>query len=295
MMLRGLLAAGALALALPAVAEEGMTAQQFVDQLHFRDGHIEVAEAKAHFDLGPQFRWLDQADARAVLEQLWGNPEDDSVLGLVVPAKVPLQDSSAWAVVVTYSDDGYVSDKDAAGIDYADLLKQMQQDTRERNAERSKAGYPTADLLGWAATPHYDAASKKLYWAKELAFQGEPAHTLNYDIRVLGRHGFLSLMAVSGMNELPQVETGMQALLPMADFDSGARYADHNPSTDKVAAYGVAALIGGGLAAKAGLFAKLGLILAKFWKLGLIAVAAGGAAVRKLFAGRRERDSRTVR
>ena len=53
-------------------------------------------------------------------------------------------------------------------------------------------------------------------------------------------------------------KTGMQQLLPLTEFDAGARYADYDSSTDKVAAYGVAALIGGGLAAKAGLFAKLG-------------------------------------
>ena len=89
------------------------------------------------------------------------------------------------------------------------------------------------------------------------------------------------------------VREGMDKLLPMAEFDQGARYADHNPSTDKVAAYGVATLIGGGLAAKAGLFAKLGLLLAKFWKLLLIGVLFFGAAIKKLFV--RGNDNRTVR
>ena len=95
------------------------------------------------------------------------------------------------------------------------------------------------------------------------------------------------------MAELALVREGMEKLLPMAEFEPGARYADHNPKTDKVAAYGVATLIGGGLAAKAGLFAKLGLLLAKFWKLLLIGVVAFGAAAKKFFGG--DRKNGTVR
>ena len=80
----------------------------------------------------------------------------------------------------------------------------------------------------------------------------------------------------------------------MTEFDAGARYADHNPSTDKVAAYGVAALIGGGLAAKTGLLAKLGLVLAKFGKLLFLGVVAAAAAVRKFFASRKAKASAMV-
>ncbi|SEM41588.1 Uncharacterized membrane-anchored protein [Pseudoxanthomonas sp. GM95] len=292
----GLLAACTLALALPALAQDSDgSAKALIDGLHFRSGEVEVAEAGAHFNLGSQFRYLDKADTRKVLEQLWGNPEDDTVLGMVVPTHPSLEEDGSWAVVVTYEAEGYVSDADAAKIDYDALLKNMKEGTQEANAEREKAGYGRVDLVGWAVPPRYDASNKKLYWAKELAFSGQPSHTLNYDIRVLGRHGYLSLNAVSGMDELPQVQTGMQQLLPMTDFNAGARYADHNPSTDKVAAYGVAALIGGGLAAKTGLLAKLGLILAKLGKLLFVGAIALVAGIKKFFSARRDRASGTVR
>lgn len=294
--LRGLVAACTIALAMPGHAQESQDqSRQLIDSLHFRSGQIEVPDAGAHFDLGAQFRYLDKADTRKVLEQLWGNPEDDTVLGMVVPTQPSLAEDGSWAVVVTYEAEGYVSDADAAKIDYDDLLKNMKEGTQDANDAREKAGYGRVDLVGWAVPPRYDAASKKLYWAKELSFSGEPSHTLNYDIRVLGRHGYLSLNAVSGMDELPLVQTGMQQLLPMTDFNAGARYADHNPSTDKVAAYGVAALIGGGLAAKTGLLAKLGLILAKMGKLLFVGVIALAAGIRKFFTSRRARASGTVR
>jgi len=104
---------------------------------------------------------------------------------------------------INFPDDGYVSDEDASKIDYKEMLADMQKETREENAQRKEAGYETVDLIGWAVPPRYDAASKKLYWARELAFQGNDGHTLNYDIRVLGRHGYLSLNAIAGMDELP--------------------------------------------------------------------------------------------
>jgi len=270
-----------------ALAQDEQDAAAFVQSLHFRSGAIEVPAAKARFNLDPEFRYLDQADARRVLEDMWGNPPDADVLGLIVPRSPSLADDDSWAVVVTYADDGYVSDEDAASINYDELLRDMQEQINAANPEREKAGYGTLQLVGWAVPPRYDAGNNKLYWAKELEFNGQPGHVLNYGIRVLGRHGYLSLNAVSGMNELPLVRTGMEKLLPMAEFEPGARYADHNPKTDKIAAYGVATLIGGGLAAKAGLFAKLGLIFAKFWKLLLIGVLALGGVVKKFFGDRR--------
>lgn len=291
----GLLACASLVLPVAHAAEEegGMTAQQFVDSLDYRHGTITVAPAKAHFNLGDEFRYLDQAQARQVLEDLWGNPPDESVLGMIVPRSPALTDDDSWAVVVTYSDDGYVSDEDASKIDYTELLETMQEEIRDSNPERVKAGYGSIDLVGWAVPPRYDAGSKKLYWARELAFNDQANHTLNYDIRVLGRHGYLSLNAISGMNNLDAVRSGMDRLLPMTEFDRNATYADHNPRTDKIAAYGVASLIGGGLAAKAGLFAKLGLLLAKFWKLLLIGLVVLGGSVGKLFG--RGRNKPTVR
>lgn len=198
--------------------------------------------------------------------------------------------------MVTYSDEGYVSDEDAAKIDYAEMAQQIKDATEAGNDERKKAGYTAVHMLGWAVPPRYDSASKKLYWAKEASFEGEAEHTLNYDIRVLGRRGFLSLNAVAGMPQLSQVQTGMQELLPMTEFNSGARYADYNSNTDKLAGYGIAALIGGGIAAKTGLLAKLGVLLVAGKKLVVFLFVGLVAAFRKLFGGKKDGErENTVR
>jgi uncharacterized membrane-anchored protein len=282
--LMGVVAFGLLLFAVPIFAEQpSPDVQKFLDSLHYRSGSVDVKGGHATLKLTQDFRYLEAGDAQRVL-QAWGNPPDTSVLGMILPANVSPIDNDGWAVVITYSDDGHVSDEDAAKMDYAKMLKDMQEQTRDSNDERKKSGYETIDLVGWAAPPHYDAASNKLYWAKELAFGGQAQHTLNYDIRVLGRGGYLSLNAVAGMNQLPMVESKMQNVLAMTDFDAGQRYGDFNASTDKIAAYGIGALVAGTIAAKAGLFAKLFVVILAAKKFILVGLLAVGAAFKKFFS-----------
>lgn len=263
----------------------------FLSSLRYEDGNIALPDASAHINVKPGFRFLGHDDARRVLEQYWGNPPDDSVLGMLVPDNAGLDSDHSWAVVVTYSDEGYVSDEDANEIDYDAMLKEMKSGTSEENEERKRAGYPSIELVGWAQPPRYDAASKRLHWAKELSFDSEKSHTLNYDIRVLGRSGFISLNAVASMDDLDLVNAGMNQVLPMAEFDAGQRYADFKPGTDKVAAYGLAALVGGGIAAKTGLLAKLGALLLAGKKFIVLIFVALAAFARKLFGGKKDKGS----
>jgi len=259
--------------------------KQFLDSLHYRSGSVAIDKAQATLNLSADFRFLDARDAQRVLHDLWGNPPDADVLGMLVPAGVSLEDENeSWVVVISYSDDGYVSDAEASKIDYDKMLKDMQQGAHEANPGRRKQGYPEIEIIGWATPPHYDQGTNKLYWAKELAFSGAREHTLNYDIRVLGRGGYLSFNAVAGMHQLSMVQASMPQVLSMARFDAGQRYTDFNASTDKIAAYGIGALVAGAIAAKAGLFAKLIALLIAFKKaiiVGFLAIAAG---VRRFFA-----------
>lgn len=278
------LLAGALALTMGsgAVFAQEDEMAQFLRSLSFRTGQVAIPEAHATLDVADGFKYLGHDDTRKVLEDLWGNPPDDEVIGLIVPDDADLASDHSWAVLVTYSDEGYVSDADAAEIDYDDLLAQMKDETEAENDARIDAGYEGIELVGWARPPSYDQASKRLHWAKELAFEGADGHTLNYDIRVLGRAGYLSLNAIAAMDDLDRVRAGMDKVLPMAQFDSGHRYADYKEG-DKTAAYGLAALVTGGVLAKTGFFAKLGIVLLKFWKLLAIGVIGLAALAGKLF------------
>jgi uncharacterized membrane-anchored protein len=240
--------------------------EAFVASLNFQHGRIVLGNDLATLNLPDSLVFLDGENAQRLLVDGWGNPPDDvPPLGMILPAGIsPLADES-WGVTVEYEDSGYVSDEDAADIDYGDMLEDMQADMRESNAWREENGYETVQLVGWAAEPRYDAEGKKLHWAKELKFGDSDTNTLNYNIRVLGRKGVLVLNFVANMDQLAEIEANVPAVLAATEFNPGQRYAEFNPDLDTVAAYGLGALVAGKVAAKTGLLAMLLVLLKKFW------------------------------
>ncbi len=276
----------------PARSQVRTTAEEFEAKLGYRSGRIDLNHGLATLDVPPSFRFIGPEGSARLLEQAWGNPPGsaEGVLGMLIPSSASPLSREGWGVVITFDDDGYVDDKGAESINYDKLLKQMQDAAEAENKERTRKGYPAVHLLGWAEPPSYNAETHKMYWAKELAFTDNEQHTLNYNVRVLGRRGVLVLTAVAGMRQLDAIKADMQQVLGFVDFNPGHRYADYVPGTDKLATYGVAALVAGGVAAKAGLFKVLlaGLLAAK--KLVLAALVALGAAWKKLFSRRRKAE-----
>jgi uncharacterized membrane-anchored protein len=251
------------------------------ESLDRQTGRIGLGDNLATLNVPSSFYFLDADDAQRVLVDLWGNPPGEPPLGMLFPADRTPFGRDSWAVTIEYSDDGHVSDADAAEIDYDDLLTDMRSDIRAENPSRTKAGYEPIELVGWAEPPKYDGAARKLYWAKELRFGDSPETTLNYEIRALGRTGVLSMTFIAGTSQLDEINREREAVLSMAAFNEGSRYEDFDPSYDKVAAYGIGALIAGKVAAKAGLFAA-GLLLLK--KFGIFILVGIGALWRR-FAG----------
>jgi uncharacterized membrane-anchored protein len=92
------------------------------------------------------------------------------------------------------------------------------------------------------------------------------------------------------MSQLKEIEQRMPEVISMVEFNSGNRYADFNSGTDKVAEYGIATLILGGVAAKAGLFKALLVVLLAAKKFVVIGIVAVVAFVRKLF-GRQKKNA----
>jgi uncharacterized membrane-anchored protein len=255
---------------------------------NYETGNITLPNKTATLHLGGNYRYLNPAETEKLLVA-WGNEPGNDTQGAIVPNDVdPMDVDSGWAVIVTYEDEGHVDDSEAKDIDYEDLLKDMKEGTEDNNKARKQAGYDAVHLVGWAEKPHYDPGAKKLYWAKELNFEGSTVHTLNYDVRVLGREGVLSMNAVASMAQLEQIRSDMKPLIEVAEFNEGHRYAEFNSKTDRMAEYGLGALIAGGVAAKLGLFAKLGALLLAFKKLIFVAVAGIGAFIAKIFGKKKD-------
>jgi uncharacterized membrane-anchored protein len=269
--------------------------ERLANQLHPVTGDVRIEQANAVLHLGEAYYFLPADEARLILSEAWGNPPElgANVLGLVFPAGKTFMDDT-WGAVITYEASGYVSDDDAQSADYNALIEQMQAGEADVNASRRASGFPAQHIVGWAQPPAYDRNTHSVIWAQNIQFEGSPENTLNYEIRLLGRNGVLSLNMITGMSKLEETRAAARSFAGAAAFEQGARYADFQPGRDRVAEYGVAGLVAAGvgatLAKKAGLLA---LILA-FGKKGIVLILAGlavlGGFFRRLFRGKQEEE-----
>lgn len=178
--------------AVPAIAQQldsvpkHLTPEQLDARLHYQHGEVVLGNSLATLEIPPSYRYLDPHQTDLVL-QAWGNPSDPGTLGMIVPSNSSPLAGKSWAVIIFYEESGFVKDDDASSLDYDKILKQIREQLDEANKARKEDGYPTIALVGWAEPPRYDSATHKLYWAKELQFEGRPHPTLNYNIRILGR------------------------------------------------------------------------------------------------------------
>ncbi|WP_421754119.1 DUF2167 domain-containing protein [Croceimicrobium sp.] len=258
--------------------------------LNFELGSIQLGDDLATLNVPANFMYLGKSQSMQVLTDVWGNPPDQSVLGMMIPKNTSVLDDSTYAIIISYSEEGYVDDEDAEDLDYDELMETMQEDAQESNSIRIQQGYPSIEVIGWAAAPYYDSENKKLHWAKELSFDHDSAHTLNYNVRILGRRGYLELNFISDLQMLDQIKSEMPEILPAVNFNEGNRYSDFNPDMDKVAAYGIGGLIAGKVLAKAGLF----VLLAKFWKIIAVGAVALFAGIRKFMGGKKNEPVNTI-
>lgn len=213
--------------------------------------------------------------------QVMGNPGNNPRLqGLIFPEK------GDWFMTVQFEKAGYVKDDDARDWNADDLLKSYREGTEEANKEREKNGDRGIEVLGWAEKPAYDSASHRLVWAMSSREKGAGANEpqgVNYNTYALGRDGYFSMNLVTALKNLDADKPAARTLLSALEFNQGKRYSDFSASTDKVAEYGLTALVAGVAAKKLGLFALALAFFAKFAKLGALAVFAFGGVALKFF------------
>ncbi len=257
------------------------------NSFNYETGTISLMNGVADLVVPSGYKYLDAEQSEYVLQELWGNPPS-STLGLLFPeGAFPLGDDNSYAVEINYEEEGYIADKDAEDIDYDELEEDMIASFKESNKERKEQGCESIEFMGWATPPYYDNVNKKLHWAKELAFEGYESNTLNYEIRILGRKGYLDMNAIGDIDVLPKFNKDIDEVLASVNFNEGYRYEDFDSSMDKVAAYGIGGLIAGKVLAKAGFFA----IIAKFGKFIVIGIIGLFAAFKNKIFGKKPEET----
>lgn len=277
-----LTAALAVLLTLSAFAQEPAAAQSEADKVLSSikwvkgPGKGEMKDYAA-IDVPAGYMFARAADVPKLMEMM-ENPVSGNEVGFLSP------EDMSWFMVFEFSDVGYVKDDERDKLDAAGILSNIREGTKAANEERKKRGWASLEIVGWEQEPRYDPASNNLTWA--IRGQSGPNQIINYNTRILGREGVMEVALVCDPGQLAAVTPAANKLLADYSFNPGQRYAEFKQG-DKIAGYGLAALITGGgvaVAAKTGLLAKALKVLAKFG----IFIAAAAAALVKKFVGKKD-------
>jgi uncharacterized membrane-anchored protein len=243
-----------------------------------------IGQAVLH--LPANYGFIPAEESKRLLEAM-GNRVGKKLIGMIVPTS----GSRSWFMVATYNKSGYVKDDDARDWKADELLQSVRNGTEETNKMRKDRGIPEMEIVGWVEKPTYDSANHRLVWSIASRDKGEPETAeqgINYNTLALGREGFISMNLVTDRNDIEVLKPMAKTMLASLEFNNGKRYADFDAGTDKVAAYGLAALVAGVAAKKLGFFAIIAAFVAKFAKVIGVAVLAFFGGTYKKFKRKKE-------
>ena len=242
---------------------------------------IDVGDGLAALALPEGFAFAGPEDARFILSQM-GNQTHGGEMGLVIPS----DESQSWFIVFEWDEVGYVKDEEKDSLDADALFKSLREGNEAGNAWRRENGFPTMNLTHWFQPPHYDAETNHLVWAAHYDNE-DGTKTVNYNVRMLARRGMMSVTLVEEPELLVPAMPDARRIFDALTFKTGNRYAEWKPG-DKVAAYGLTALVAAGAGAaavKLGFFGVLMKFLGKAWKLLAVAVLGLAGSIGKFFKG----------
>lgn len=271
---------GGAALAQPADegAEGGDQAAMSEAEKQWRS--IEWQEAGADAQLGseahikiPEGYMFTGRQGTQTLMQLYGNLLTQWEQGYIGP----VAEDENWFVVFEYEDAGHVKDDEKEDLDADAIMENFKENDKSSNEKRKRMGMPALNTVGWLMSPYYNEQTHNLEWALLLESEGE--QRVSYNIRLLGREGIMHVTVVTGAEEFEEVKAKIPALLEGFAFNPGRTYAEYQEG-DKLADYGLIAMLGAGAAVGVGFFAKN----AKLIFAGIVAAALGVVSfVKKLF------------
>jgi uncharacterized membrane-anchored protein len=231
----------------------------------------------AEVQLKEGYRFAGPKDTQLLMRAM-GNPVDGTELGFLAP------DSLDWFVLFEFEEIGYVPDDEKDKLDGEAILTSIKEGNELANEERRQNGWSEVKIVGWDKPPAYNPDTHNLEWAVRGISDNVPV--TNFNTRILGREGVMKANLVIDPEKLNEALPLFKDVLTGYSFKTGHTYAEYVKG-DKLAEYGLTALVAGGaaaVAAKTGILAKLG---KGIWKLLILVVAGVGALFKKLFGSKR--------
>ena len=209
-----------------------------------RLGHV------AQIDVPEGFLFLNAKDTQSYMRQL-GNRASGAELGTI--AKV----DDNWFIIFEFDDIGYVKDNEKDHLDVEAIFESIKSSNERANEHRLKQGVPAMQIVGWQQPPTYNPETQNLEWCVRAVSEGRSI--LNHNTRILGRSGVMQIILVVDPDRLSSVLQEASTILQTFSYVEGQKYAQWRIG-DKIAEYGLTALVAGGaasMAIKTGLLQKL--------------------------------------
>lgn len=222
------------------------------------------------------------ADGTRKLLEMMHNPTDGRELGLLTTNTLD------WFIVFEYEDIGYVKDADKEKLDAAEILDSLRKGNEAGNEERKKRGWSAISIVGWHTAPFYNKETNNLEWCIKGSADGHDI--INYNTRILGRGGVMSANLLVAPEALDATLPNVKNILAGFSYVEGQKYSEWK-SGDKIAKYGLSALVVGGavgMAAKMGFLAKIAASLGKLWKVVIIGLLGALAALKGFIFGKKK-------
>lgn len=228
---------------------------------------VNIFSSKASINLN-DFYYVDILGHYSQVQQLlyWSN-------GIEYPKTthyldVYLNDESSYTInIEEFVDDGFIKGDDWSNVDANDFLQEMIKGSKENNKERIKNGYKTVTDLSWHIKPQFNEDLGYVFYSLVVQFD-DGSETYNSTAMVLGRKGYTDITFLFKENIADLMPGEIDKVVKNFKYNSGVQYSDFK-SGDKVAAYGVGALVAGSLGikglAKTGALAVIAAFAKKLW------------------------------
>ena len=255
-----------------------------MDRLSWIQGPTNVSLAgRATLKIPKGFRFLEAKGAQEFLKKT-GNRPSGQETGLLMHTQ------DEWWVILEFEEIGYVKDDEKKELDADKLIASYRQGSESMNESRQERGTPPIRIVGWHVAPNYNDITKNLEWSVEAESGGEKF--VNYNVRLLGRKGVTKVTLIEDRTHVDATLPLFREILRSHQYSGGESYAEYRQG-DRIAQYGLGALVLGGAAAAAakfGLFAPLILFIKKAWKVVAAAVVGAVMWIKNLITGRNKNE-----
>lgn len=252
---------------------------EYIETYHWTEQGSADLGKWATIEIPQGFRFLGGEETDQLMQAFGNIPSEYE--GMIAVRNVD------WFVLFQFQDTGYVKDDEKDDLNAAKLLKEIQEGDEYANEFRRENGLEQLYTVGWAIPPRYNEQTNNLEWGLLLRSESG-GESINYNTKLLGRDGIMNVTVVCDPQILDSILGTYQNMLTGFSYKQGKSYAEFEEG-DKIAEYGLTALIAGGAlygAAKLGILANLVLFFKKGFKFIIAGVVAIGAAIKKFVVGK---------